>query len=344
MTMQMDCSVAIKKESVYGTAVTVDRFFETTSAAFEAKPEYKPSAGHRPGKRAPRGSSVTLVKKSGSGSLELEASASGLGLLLEAAFGESTITEVPTGTSVFQQVHTPTDTDYLPAYTVQIGTPLLGGGAVQAATYKGAQCESIKFTGKAGDHLMVATEWMAKDYATDIAYQAPSYPVDLSLFSFIHGAIYAGGVLTPPTTTALASMTGTALANLADYEIQWANGLDAEGFNLGGAGTRTRPSVVTKGELSGSITAEYDSNTFRDAWLNNVDMTLLLDFRLTEEIATGIVPVLQIAIPLVKLTGEMPKDAGGEVIKQKFSIAAFDAEDGTSQLVYVVYRSLDTAL
>ena len=343
-TTQGDSSLGIKKESVYGTAVTVDRFYELTSPdGFEAKPEYKTSAGHRPGVRAPRASSSTLVKKSASGSMELEASATGLGLLLEAVFGIKTITQVPTATSVWQQVHTPTDTDYLPSYTVQTGRPMLGGGAVQAVTYKGAQCESIKFSNKPGEHLMVSTEWLAKDWDTAVAYQAPSYPATFLPFSFIHGAIIPGGTLTKPTTTALASSTGTALATVEDFEMMWANGLDSAGFNLGGGGARTRPSVVTKGELSGSMTVEYDSNTLRDAWLNNTSLALLLTFQRPEVLSAGVFPTLQLVVPLVKLEGEIPKDNGGEVVKQKISFAALDAEDG-SKLVYVVYRSLDIAV
>ena len=192
--------------------------------------------------------------------------------------------------------------------------------------------------------LNVSTEWMAKDYDTAIAYQAPSYPATLLPFAFVHSAIIAAGTLTKPTTTALASMTGTALANVEDFEFTWANGLDQAGFNMGGAGARTRPSVVTKGELTGSLTVEYTDNAFRDAWLNNTSMALLLTFTRPEVLDAGVNPTLQIVVPLVKLRGEMPKDSRGEAAKQKFTIENLDAEDGTSKLVYVVYRSLDTAV
>ena len=96
-------------------------------------------------------------------------------------------------------------------------------------------------------------------------------------------------------------------------------------------------------ELSGKMTAEYTDNTLRDAYLSQSAMSLVLTFEHNVAVSGTLKPTLQIVLPAIRLKGEVPASDGGNAIKQSIDFEAFD--DGVSaQPIYVVYRTLDTAL
>ncbi|HEY3434967.1 MAG TPA: phage tail tube protein [Solirubrobacterales bacterium] len=342
MTTQLDCSIGLAAESTYGTGVTPTRFLEFLSEGLDANIEFSQGEGMRVGSRVPRADRRDIAKFAPGGPIELEACTSGLGLLLNAAFGAQTNTLVPTSTA-YQQVHTPTNTDPLNSYTIQKGIPPVGGGATLAHTFVGAVCDSIEFSADAGDIVKIVTEWLAKDILTATAYAAPSYPANLRLFTFVHGGIFINnGTLTVPTTTALGSITGSALANINKFSVKWSNNLDTQGFNLGGAGKRSRKNVVGAGSVEGSVTAEFSDATLRDAYLANSNLSMVLTFTRPEVINASVYPVLQIIIPAVRLEGELPKSNAGGVITQSINFTGLD--NLTNAPIYVVYRTADTAL
>jgi len=341
MTTQLDCSIGLAEESVYGTGVTPDHFLEFTSEALDANLEFSQGEGMRVGSRVARADRRDIAKIAPGGTIELEAATKGLGLILKAAFGGATNTVIPTK-SAYQQVFTPATTDPLASYTIQKGIPPVGGGATIAHTFLGAVCDSIEFTADSGGIVKIVTEWLAKELKTDVTYASPSYPSSLKLFTFVHGAIYLNsGTLTAPTTTDLGSITGSALANINKFSVKWANGLDTEGFNLGGAGMRSRKNVLGAGVLDGSITAEFTDVTLRDAYLNNSALSMVLTFTRPETIDTGVNPVLQIIIPSLRLEGELPKSNAGGVITQSINFTGLD--NLSNAPIYVVYRTADTA-
>lgn len=342
MTTQLDCSLGLKKESAYGTYAAPDQFLEFISESFDAGVTFTQGEGMRPGARVARAGRRRITKIEPSGSIEFEAPTSGLGAILQAVFGQVTNTEVPTATGVFQQVHTPATTDFLDSFTIQKGIPPLGGGATHPITFLGAMCNSIELSAAAGELLKVNTEWTAKDVITDQAYEAPSYPTALDLFSFVDGSLFIGNTLTDATATALASASGSAAANIRDFSVKYENGLDGEGFNLGGNGRRTRKQAVGTAVVSGNLTAEYDTAMLRDAYLANEGLSMLLNFAHPTEIATGLYSVLQVLVPMVFLDGELPKSNGGDVITQSIPFVGLDTLSGAP--IKVVYRTLDTAV
>lgn len=341
MTTQLDCSIGIKEESAYGTAVVPDQFLEFVSESLDDNRTFVQGAGMRVGARVARADRREFAQVAPGGSIELEASTSGLGALLEAALGTVINTEVPTASGVFQQVHTPKTSDHLKSYTIQKGIPPLGGGAIVAHTFVGAMCESLEFAAGAGEIVKVTTEWLAKNLDTTAAYSSPSYAADSKLFTFVHGSIHLDdSALTVPTATALASSAGDTLANISDFSVKWGNTLDTGGFNLGGAGTRTRKNALGVGTVEGQVTAEFDSTELRDAYINNSTLSLLLNFSRGEEIAAGVTEMLQIVVPAVKLNGELPKSNGGQVITQSIPFVGLDGL--TNEAIYVVYRTQDS--
>jgi len=341
MTTQLDCSIGFKKESAYGTAITPDKFIEFTGETIEAKLDFGQGEGMRPGSRVARLDRRRLNKVDAGGSINMEAPTKGLGSLLEAALGAATSTAL-VDTGVYQHVLTLTK-GALGSYTIQKGIPLLDGSGVETYTFPGSQFESVEVSFGNSDFLKIALEMMARDIVRDVAYAAPSYPADLELFSFVDGEIFLGtDAITVPTATELATTSGAAVANIREGNVKVANGLDGEGWNLGGAGKRTRANVVSMAEVGGQITAELDSTVTVDAYLDQTTLGMVLNFTHPSTIGALSAPTLQIVIPALKLEGGVPSSNGGDVISVQSDFTALDNE--TDEPIYIVYRSTDATL
>lgn len=340
MTTQQDASIGLKEEVTFGTAVVPDHFPEFTSEDFDWNPTFTKTSGMRVGRVVGAADRRVLTKEEPSGSIELEAYTKGLGILFRAALGTSTSTLI-TGTS-YQQLFTPTTTDYLPSYTVQVGVPPLGGGAASAQTYDGMVCSGFELTVGNTAIPSLKFNFLGQSLSTATAYTAPSYPASMEVFSFVGGSIKLGGSVTVPTTTALAT-GGTAAANVREVQFTWSNELDGNGWNLGSAGQRTRKPALGERIGTGTLTVEYDSDTLRDAFKNQTDLALVLNFATTTAISGANFPTLQLTIPDIRLDGEMPKPNAGDVITQTIPFTVLDNRTAASPL-YVAIVTAETAI
>lgn len=347
MTTQLDASIGMKLETVFGTPVTVDQFLEFTDEGFDRKPEWAQGKGLRVGSRVDRAARRSLGQEGAEGSLTVEAAIKGLGILLNASLGGLTNTAIPGATGAYQQVHTLATTDPVNSYTIQKGIPPVGGGSTSPMTFPGSVCKSLELTSKLGDVVEIKTDWLCREARTDVAYAAPSYPsipagVD-PLFTFVHGALTLGGTVTPPTTTALAS-GGTVIADVMDITVKVDQGLDEGGRGMGGGGKITRRPALGKAKIDGSMTAEFDSTTLRDAYMNQTRLALVLTFTHDAPIGTGtpVPAALQVTIPVIVLEGELPKASkDGSPVTQSIKWTGLDGLSGSP--IYVVYRTTDTA-
>lgn len=341
MTTQLDSSIGIKKETTYGTAVTVDHFPEFLSESFEWKPSYMVGKGLRPGSRVSRVERRTLGKNWVEGDLEIEACARGVGIFWEALMGQATSTQIGAGPA-YQHNFTLTNTDPFPTYTIQKGIPLLNGGAVQPHTFAGAACTRGSISVGTGEVVKLRTSWNAKSVDTATAYAAPSYIVTgQELFNFFQGTLTLGGVVTNPTTTALAT-GGTVVNNILDFSLDIDNKLDTNGFAFGSGGKQARRPHIGYTEITGKMTAEFDAVTLRDLYLNNTAVPLTLTFTTATQLQTGVFNTLQITIPNLKLDGELPKAVTDGVVTQSVDFTVLDGGVSGVAPVYVVMRNTDT--
>ncbi|WP_295837348.1 phage tail tube protein [uncultured Microbacterium sp.] len=343
MTTQLDFTVGIGRETTYGTAVAPTRFAES-----DAKMKYDvktiQSKGLRPGKNVNRLNRNAIGRFEGSGDVAFDVPTRGFGMWLNAVLGAVVSTVVPSTTpALYQQVHTISTTDPVQTFTLQEVLPTLGGVNSYPHTFTGCAFDSIELSAKEGGFVEAKLSVTARELLTSFAASAASYPADDALFTFVHGGISLGGTLTPATATAPASMSGTSAANIADFSFAIKRSLDSDGWNLGGKGLRSRAPLLGLPELSGKITAEYTDNALRDAYLAQTPLSLLLTFEHNVAVSGANKPMLQIALPAIRLKGEVPASDGGNAIKLSIDFEAFD--DGISaQPVTVVYRTLDAAV
>lgn len=343
MGLQSDYTVGLATETTYGTYAAPSRFLEA-DATLKESVETAQGTGMRPGLRVARANRRATVKRSSEGEITLDAPTRGLGYLLAAFFGVSTSTQTAADSGVFQQVHTLKREDWGPSYTIQQGIPRLGSSTTDAYTYLGAQCSTLSLEAAADSIVAVTTGWVARELTMDEPYAAPSYAAEFDLFTFVYGGLYVGGdAFTAPTATTPAS-AGTPLASVRSASIALDNGLDENGWNLGNGGRRSRPAAFTGGKddgVSGSFEIEYTGRDLTDAYRDQEQLTMLLQFEGPAEIAPGVKPLLQIAVPAIYLDGDLPTGNGGDVITVSHDWTGLQGTD--PEPVYAVYRSLDTA-
>lgn len=343
MGLQSDFTVGLAKEVAYGTAVAPSRFLEADASLKETITTVN-GRGYRPGARVARADRQVITRRESSGDIELDVMSVGFGLLLHAFFGTSVVTQVG-ASAVYQQNHTLQTADFLPSFTVQQGIPRLGGAPLDAFTYTGAQCTDLEFTAKAGEIVQCKSTWVAKELSRLVEYAVPSYPASLELLTFVGASLSLGGVFTAPTTTAPASIAGGISTPVSEITLTLKNNLDTGGYNLGGAGKRSRPGAlkgVAPDAVGGTLTAEYTDDALVAAYLEQDDVALVLNFAGTAEIDAGVLPLLQFAVPLIRLSGDVPVSNKGDVITVAHAFAGLAPDSG--QPITAVYRSLDTAV
>ncbi len=340
MTTQLDASIGLGVESTYGTGVTPTKFPEFLTETLNWKPTFMQGMGFRVGSRVARKERRALGKNWAEGDIEIECVTKGLGVFFNALMGSVTSTLV-SGTA-YQQVHTLATTDPLNSYTIQKGIPVVGGGAAQAITFAGAVCMKGDLSAKTGDIVKLKTSWNAKSVTTATAYAAPSYIASNEVFNFTQGAITIGGTVTNPTATALAS-GGTAVADVLDFTMSIDNKNDAQGFTFGAGGTQGRKPVAGFADVKGTMTIEYDVQTYLNAYLNQTPLAVVLTFTSATVISAGVSPVLQVCIPLVMLEGDTPNATNG-VVKQTVPFTVLDPATSGVAPLYVVLRTADTAV
>lgn len=338
MASIQDSSVGIAVESAYGTNTTVTRWLEHLGETLDWNKNSKQGQGLRVGGRVARSGRRVVTSAMGGGDIPIECVSKGMGLLWQACLGTGASTNVSGAT--YQQLFTLGDNPS--SLTIQTGDVRVdattGAGTVDAETYLGCMVDSWEFDFLNDDIAQLKTTINAKDVTTATAYAAPSYPTTPNLFHFANASI-AGGTLTAPTTTALASGT-TTIADVRGGSITVSNNLTSTRMNIGGAGRQAKP-LPTLRSIAVKLDAEYDSVAYRDAVLNETPMMLIVTYT-GAALSTG-VETLQIVIPEIKLDSELPKTNGTDLIVQSMSGVGLD-NLSAAQPIWVVCRTADTAL
>ena len=336
MVAQSELSIGFKKESTYGTGVTVDRWLE-----FLPNPSlnYTYNTINSKGLRVGSNGVTTLSKRvrttsQGAGDIEFELVSKGMGTLFEALLGSGTSTLV-SGTT-YQQLFT---LSTLPSLTIQQGLVLgNAAGDRDSQTWTGCVSSGFEIAVPNGDYATVKTSWDIRNVDTATPYAAPSYAASPYGFHWGIAAATLGGSPTAPTTTALAS-GGTQVSNVKSVSIKVDHALSGDRYAMGSP-LKKQPTAGIR-TITGSIEVEHDSSTMRAAYLADTTLPLVLTMTTTESLSTGF-STFQVYVPGVKLVGTMPTSAGGQVPTVTYNFEA--GYDGTNAAVAVALRTADTAL
>lgn len=335
MTTWADCQLGFKKESVYGTGVTVDRFIDANSYPPQLNLGFVQSGSFRD--RVLRsGRECSYVESVGT-SIEVEPLSKGFGTFFELLMGTGSSKKLTGPTGVYMQSFTLAD--LLPSATIQIGVPHSAATwAEDPYTLTGMVCEDWSASFGNAELLKVSANFKGQQLATGTALASESYATGAQMFCF-KGASLHTGTLTAPTDTSLASAT----VELASVE---SGSLSVKHTNqwrrpMGGGGLQSYVSTGRR-EISGEIVVEYDSTDYRDWIINQTSKALVITYEATTAIETTYYPTVQFCIPSVTFDGDIAAPNGGQVIRQTLKWRG--KFDGTNEPLYVNIQTADTAL
>jgi hypothetical protein len=342
MSSVLDAQLGIAPESTYGTQVTPNtsngRFYEVVPGdGFDYRPNRVQDDGLRPGMVGPRAKRRVTPNGDYGATLNQTVKSRGYGLLLNLMCGGTPTNTVVSG-AVYQVVHTLGGA--LKPFTAQLGVPRIqadGSTVIDPFTAFGCTVPSFGFSMDNADRLRLKFDVDARDLNTSTALATYGDPSGaLNLFTFAGAALY-GGTYTAPTATALAT-GATPLANVTNWSMDVSRNADVSRFLANGGGKKNIP-IPGQAAATGTIGIEYSDTVYRDGFLADTDLTLVVNFQ-AAQLASGY-ETFQVAIADFRLDGELPKPTG-DTTKASCNYTAL--ENDTNPLLQVIQRTLDTAL
>jgi len=316
-------SLGVATESVFGTGVTVTRFYEFNSENLAFRKKTAEGMGLRAGGQLPRSQRRVVTTKDAGGDLDLDLPTRGLGLLLSYAMGTT-----PSATTVSSGVYSYTFTlgdTYGRSFTTQVGVPQYGG-TVTPKTLSGCKINNFELSVANGEIAKGKFGIDAQALTTATALATVSYPATGSVFNFSQGAI---------------TLNGSSVANIKDFTVTVDNAIKNDRFNLGAFGLKSEQNISGFRKVSGKITAEFTDTTLLAAFLADTTASLALTFT-GDTISSTYKDTLSITLPACKFDADTPNVSGPGVVDLSMSFTVYD--DGTNQPMTIVYQTSEAAL
>ena len=326
--MPINSQLGIKKETTYGTPVTVDRFTEYLSEGIKPVLGRNYSKGLRAGQRGMRTSSVVPFVKRYEGPLQVEVLSKGFGFWLEHIMGS-----VATGSAEETVVYTHTGSIAShcgDGFTLQVNRPL---GACadtdQAFTWSGGKVMKAAFSCAVDGNLICDLDLVFADGTTATGLASASYPSGAEVMSWL------GGYLTVDTDD----------IPVKDWKVTIDNKLDPEKMRMTAAGgVFKEPTEADHPEVSAEFTCDWESLDFYNKVIANTAAgatgELILGAGSPGIIGDTLTPRLQFTMP-----GCIFEDAGTTVsgpaaLEQSVKVMAGNTSG--SNMLTIAYRTLDT--
>lgn len=332
MAIPQEVSIGVVPEVTYKTPVTVTAFYEPTAETLDWMKTIAQGAGLRANKIGDYSDRRAYVAGQGSGDFTVEAISKGMGKLFQAALGTGVSTNI--ATTAYMQNFTPGNTPA--SLTVQKAT-IEAGGTVDPITLLGCMVSDWELN---IPNVGIATFKVTLDVGdinTSTSYATPSYPTTATLYHWAN-ASFATGTYTAATTTALATGS-TAMANVRSLVVTGKNNLTADRFNGGANGRKAKP-ILGKRNYTGTIVLEYDSITFREAFLAETVVSII--GKVTGAAVGASTETLQINLPACKLDAGLAQSNADGLVLVSHNFTVLD--DRTNPMVQVQYLTADTAI
>jgi hypothetical protein len=319
--------LGIKKESSFGTAVTVDRFYEFNSEGTKYVKNTVVGQGLRNGGLVARANRRVVTTLAGEGDFEVDMQTRGMGLLLSLATGS-----VPTGSlanGVYTYLFTAQDL-IGDSFTTQVAVPQYGG-TLTYKTLSGCKMTNFELSVGAGDIAKAKFSLDSKGFTTGSSTSATVAYANIATSNLFH---FAQGSITDNVSTTY--------ANIKDFSLTVDNSLKTDRYNLGAAGSKSEQIINGFRAISGKVTAEFTDTVLLDKFIADTTAGLKLTFEGATIGSGSDKETLSITIPAAKFDGDTPMVSGPGVIDVSFGFTVFD--DGTNEPFTITYKTLDSAL
>jgi hypothetical protein len=244
--------VGLKKETTFGTAVTVDSFIPVRSFEPAQDPQNYYPEQIRNSRSTVHGIPMGLQNELSS---EMDAEPQSLGHFLLAALGKVTSAANAGFVGSFDHAFVPFNT--LPSYTLE------GSDGTMIRTMAGSKLDSLSLSVEAGGDgvLTLESEWRVKSIADKVSAATPAY-TDKKPFAFHKVTVEKGG---------------SANNNLTSFEMEINNNLKDDQFAL----TNSREvQSIDEGmrEVSGSLEMRFKNKADYTAFMSGTSDSLKITF------------------------------------------------------------------
>jgi hypothetical protein len=320
--------LGIAESSTFGTYQTPTRFLEFVEESFEYTIERVESPGLRANNRVLRTDRYAPGQKRVEGSVTLEPATKGFGLVLKHALGATSITTPSGATDARLHRHTLGDI-FGTSLTVQVGRPDTSG-TVQPFSFNGMRVDTFSLTNSVDELLVSEIGFVGQDQTTAESLATATYPTTSSAAAY-EQFYWTQGVI---------SVAGAPVGIITDFEVEVNNSLKSDRYFLGGA-TMSEPILAGMTEITGSITAEFDSLTALNRFVNNTQVALSAKWTAATAIESTTFPYVEVTIPKVRFDGGSPTVGGPDVLTVELPFKALN--DGTNAPITIDYMTSDTA-
>jgi hypothetical protein len=323
----LSAQLGVKKETTWGTPVTVDRFWEIEpEAAFETEMVYPldntPLLGRGMHQRSDRARSVKVGAKS---KFNFVPMTKGYGLLFQMLLGTAAIAQVG-ATAEWKQTFTPDTVNGMRGLgaTAQLNIPSSDGND-RPFTGEGGKISKWKLIAALDEPLKLQTEWLFEDVVTSTALATASYPTGAEPWTFNEILIDVFGTATP----------------LKSVEIEGVNGIAENRRALRSSALRREPLANARWPINISLEGEFEDLTAYNAWIAGTQGALILTATGANIPTTSAPYKLVVTIPAMVYRGENPKVESEDIIMMpRKAIALKNAAD---PIIKIEYHSDDTA-
>lgn len=250
----LDGQFGLKKESTYGTGVTVDRFLPFTAFGVTGKYMQHVGEGIVAGRMFPDVDQVKKGVEEVGGPIEFELAARSQALIWELLLG----TVNTSGAGPY--THTITPTGSQPSATIQGGITDVGG-TVRPFTIAGAMFNQGTLSGAAGEIAKMKVEVIGQTLVTATSLASASY---------------ADGALTPMIFREGSATVNGSAVNATSFEVTVNRNLQRR--ILAGASSTAKPLTSGRPVCSGKITAEFEDLTEYNLARNATELDVVLAF------------------------------------------------------------------
>lgn len=325
-------SLAMSKESAWGTFTTPTRFPEFTSETLEWKPKRIVGTGLANGNIVQKNSTRQQTTSTVEGDIKCPVYYKGMGLFLGGIMGTMGITPTQqSSTAAYLQTHALVANTIGQSFTFQKGVPQVSNAVIQQYNYTG--CKMTKAVFECGvDTFLEATYTIdGKAYDTSNTYTTPTYLTQNPIFAFNQGSFKIG------TFGSEAVVEG-----IRKFTLTIERPLRVDNFYLDGTGLKQEQ----VGNNFVNITLDLESDYLTDAGFVaqfNADtaQSVIIDF-LGPVIASTFHNEVTFSVPNMRWQAGPPMVAGPDIVQPKLSLVGLYDESHVPATI--AYMSTDTTI
>lgn len=317
-----DFALHVGVESTYGTPVVPTRSFETQADGHKRQQEFLESRGARSGIQTIRSDRRRAINMGAEGTIPQDVLNKGMGILLKAALGTSTIAQQGV-TAAYLQTHSTARAEPADSLTVQIPRPFADAGE-DVFDYHGGVVAGWKVT-QESDGLLVLE--LTMDYEDEVdggTEAAAAYPSAASPFAWPDCVVTVNGIP----------------FDADSIEIEGDNALVTDRRKLRGSALKKRPRRPGIGIYTGALEGEFVSTADYDHFVAG-DIVPIVATWTGDTIESPHDFYFKVTMAACQFDGDTPEASLDDMPVQSLPFKVL--HNGTDPAVKIEYMSSDTA-